>query len=217
MFTTQEFRSAEFRRGSIVLAGLLASAVALFASLFLLMNVYRESIIQIASDFFGPSAADWMPPLMTLSAVLGFLILLCMTAGFSQRFNTVCSTCKKGISMHAQEVLVTRVCPGCESQVIVGRIRSKAVYWRHKERQTRTFLKYWLWGWAIFSMVFLGYYYFSPKPLQRCVGYLFMLPLIGTASAGWSWIRTRDRDYLSQFLLSAQLLVLGVWELWRLL
>jgi hypothetical protein len=80
-----------------------------------------------------------------------------------------------------------------------------------------TFLWYWLWALPSIGLGCVAWTLFDPSAFQECPQALFTFPLIGTTTAGWTWIRTFDRRFLPQLCCSAVLLVAGVWMFWTMM
>lgn len=73
----------------------------------------------------------------------------------------------------------------------------------------------WFWIWPAIGSWAIIWHWFDPAAFERCPHVLFFGPLIGTATAGWTVIRTRDRRYAPQLLTSIVLLCIGAAFFWQ--
>jgi hypothetical protein len=81
------------------------------------------------------------------------------------------------------------------------------------ERERR-FLGNWFWIWPIGGALVVVQHWFNPSAFEQCPHVLFMAPLVGTATSGWTLIRTFDRRYVPQLLASVSVLCVGATCFW---
>ncbi|SIO14388.1 hypothetical protein SAMN05444166_2682 [Singulisphaera sp. GP187] len=215
MLTEQEVREMSARCKWTVL---LAMACAIGAVFLYLVGVgyFRESLTSLAENLFGDTARDLTPISLILPAFAIFLLPSCLAAQYAGRFKTACPSCNQDISCRSDRVIATRCCPACGERILEGgRTHSAAVYNRYLTLRSRHFLKYWFWAWPAFGGLVMMWQLFNRSAFQQCPHCLWTAPLIGTAAAGWAWLRTLERRYIPQLLASVVLLGLGVASFWR--
>lgn len=215
MLTEQEVREMSARRTWVVLPMMTGAIGAVF--LYLIgMGYFREPLISLAMNRFGDTARGITPIALILPAFAIFLLPSCLAAKYVDHFKTVCPSCHEDISSGTDRVLSTRCCPACGERILGGgRTHSAAVYKRYQALRSRHFLKFWLWAWPAFGGLVIAWQLFDRSAFQRCPQCLWNGPLIGTATAGWAWLRTFDRRYVPQLLVSVVLLGLGAALFWQ--
>jgi DNA-directed RNA polymerase subunit RPC12/RpoP len=215
MLTEQEVREMSSRRTWAVLPAMTCAVGAVFLY-FVGVGYFRESLTSLAVNRFGDSARDITPIALILPSFAIFLIPSCLAAKYAGRFKTACPSCKQDLSSRANRVLSTRCCPECSERILVGgRTHSTAVYGRYQAIRSRHFLRYWLWAWPALGGLVITLQVFDRSALQRCTQFLWTVPLIGTATAGWAWLRTLDHRYVPPLLASIVLLGLGAALFWQ--
>jgi hypothetical protein len=215
MLTEQEVREMSARRTWAVLPAMTGAIGAVFLY-FIGMGYFRELLTSLAVSRFGDTARDISPIALILPAFAIFLLPSCLAAKYAGRFKTVCPACHEDISSGTDRVLSTRCCPACGERVLGGgRTHSAAVYTRYQALRSRHFLKFWFWAWPALGGLVIAWQLFDRSAFQRCPQCLWIGPLIGTATAGWAWLRTFDRRYVPQLLASVVLLGLGAVLFWQ--
>jgi len=215
MLTEQKVREMSTRRTWAVLPAMTCAIGAVFLY-FIGMGYFREPLTSLAVSRFGETVRDITPIALILPAFAIFLLPSCLAEKYAERFKTVCPSCRQDISSRTNQVLATRCCPACSERILGGgRTHSAAVYKRYQALQSRHFLKFWLWAWPALGGLAIALSLFDRSALQRCPQYLWIGPLIGTATAGWAWLRTMERRYLPQLLVSVVLLGLGAAMFWQ--
>ena len=214
MLTEQEARKVLARQKWAVLPAMTGAIGAVFLY-FIGVGYFRELLTSLAVSQFGETARDITAIALILPAFAIFLLPTCLAARYAGRFKTVCLACHKDISSETGRVLSTRCCPACGARVLGGgRTHSAAVYTRYQALRSRHFLKFWLWVWPALGGLVIAWQLFDRSMFQRCPQCLWIGPLIGTATAGWAWLRTFDRRYVPQLLASVALLGLGAVLFW---
>lgn len=167
---------------AVIVAGLLA----LFAY-FGAVGVTRDALEQFVADRYGVAAAEFTPLALIVLAfpIIGFTFWLA-DRGMQSRA-IACPACgTKIMPSQASKALATRRCGHCDQHVIAGRPHADAVYRRHTERQSRATLAWLLWCWSVLGLFMLW----------GCPQGAWPVALLGVATGGWSWLRTRQRRYL---------------------
>jgi hypothetical protein len=215
MLTEQRIRETSARRTWAVLPTLSCAIGTMFLH-FLGAGLLREHLISLAVNRFGDTARDITPFVLILPAFAILLVPSLLAIRYADRFKTVCPSCDEDVSSRVNHVLSTRCCPTCGKRIVDGgRIHSAAVYQRYLALQSHTFLRYWLWAWPAFGLLLIAWQWFDRSAFQRCPQMSWIIPLLGTSTAGWTWLRTFDRRYVPQLLTSAVLLGLGASLFWQ--
>ncbi len=153
---------------------------------------------------------------LILLGVAVFLASGVLAERYVKRFVLVCPSCSAEIARALQYVLATRRCRECGEQIVAGgRVHSDAAYRRQKRMESLRFLQYWLWLWPLLSCVTLGWHAIDPTAFARCPHVLFVSSLIGAVAGGWTLLRTGNRRYLAQTVVSSMLFVAGWVVFWR--
>jgi hypothetical protein len=215
MFTEQHLGELSRRRIRVLLPTILFGVAAML--LYLLCVAQLRDATQLAiKGRFGDGAARVAPFGLILVAFGLFLVPICIAEKYAKRFQCYCPLCGHLLSRIAA-VLATKRCPACERQIVAGnRARSYATYKRLQAWRTRQFLAIWLWAWPASGLLGLVWWYFCPEEAINC-GAFWAVPLIGTATSGWAWLRTFERRYVPQ--LTANIALLGTlgaisWSAW---
>jgi DNA-directed RNA polymerase subunit RPC12/RpoP len=215
MLTEQEVRKMSARRAWAVLPVMTGAIGAVFLY-FTGMVYFREPLTSLAVSRFGDMARDITPIALILPAFAIFLLPSCLAAKYAGRFKTVCPACHEDISSGTDQVLSTRCCPACSQRILGGgRTHSAVVYKRYQALRSRHFLKFWFWAWPALGGLVIAWQLFDRSAFRQCPQCLWIGPLIGTATAGWAWLRTFDRRYVLQLLVSVILLGLGAVLFWQ--
>lgn len=215
MLTEHEIRRMS-ARGMWAFLPVMAGAIGMTVLYFIGMNYVRVPLTSLAARGFGETAGDITEIALILGAIPIFLLPTCLAAQYAQRFKTLCPSCHQDISSCTKRVLSTRCCPACSERILAGgRTHSAAVYERYQALQSRRFLTYWFWAWPALGGMVIAWQLFDRSAFQRCPQCLWISPLIGTATAGWAWLRTFDRRYVTQLLASVVLLGLGAFLFWQ--
>jgi hypothetical protein len=214
MLTEQEIREMSSRRTWAVLPAMTFAIMAVFLY-FAGMIYFRERVSSLVLDRFSGTAREIAPIAMILPAFVIFLLPSLLAARYAQKFKTVCPSCNKDISSRTDRVLLTKCCPACSEQILIGRAHSAAVYKRYQAIRSRCFLRWWLWVWPALGGLAITWQLLDREALRQCPQNLWIPPLIGTSAAGWAWLRTSDRAYVAQLLASVALLGLGAVVYWR--
>lgn len=208
MLAEQTICETSKRRTRVVLSAITCACSAMMLY-FLGIEQFREVLISFAVDRFGESAGEIMPIVLILPAFPILLVPIVAAIAYADRFKTICPSCEQDISNNAHQLLTTKRCPSCSENIVEGGTpRSDAFYKRYMAARSRLFLRYWLWAWPAFGLVCIAWRLFDRTAFQQCPQCLWVAPLIGASSAGWAWIRTRDRGYVPQ--LSASVVFFGV-------
>jgi hypothetical protein len=179
------------------------------------MLYFRERVSSLVLDRLSGTAREIAPIAMILPAFAIFLIPTLLAARHAEKFKMACPSCGKDILGWIGRVLLTKCCPACSAQVLMGRAHSAAVYKRYQAIHSRRFLRVWLWAWPALGGLAIAWQLLDREALRQCPQYLWVPPLIGTSAAGWAWLRTSDRGYVAPLLTSVALLVIGAAVYWR--
>lgn len=215
MLTEREVRETAARRVWAVAPTMIGAVGAMF--LYLAgMGHFGEALTSVAVDRLGGAAGEVAQIAMIVPAFGIFLLPTLLSAKYAERFKTVCPSCQTDVSRGTRRVLATRHCPACGERVLDGgRAHSDAVFQRAQARGSRGFLRHWLWAWPALGALAITWHWFDPSAFQRCAQQLWIAPLIGTATAGWTWLRTRDPQCIPQLLASGGMLGIGAAVFWR--
>lgn len=215
MFTDRELREASAKRARVLLPAMAGSVAAVFLYL-RSMGLLRDSLTPVAVGWLGEMGRDIIPIALILPAFAIFLLPSCLAVKYTERFKIACPSCREDLSSRVGRILFTRYCPRCGDRILEGRrTRSSEVYKRYQAIRSRRLLRLWLWAWPALGGLFLVWGLFDHSMARDCPQCLWIAPLVGTAAAGWVWLRTGGRGYLPQFLTSVLLLGLGVVLSWR--
>jgi predicted RNA-binding Zn-ribbon protein involved in translation (DUF1610 family) len=215
MLTEQELRGLEARRRWVIMPAISGATGAVFLYL-VVMGHFRQPLTSLVKARFGVTVGDITEVALILPAFVIFLLPSCLATHYAQRFRSLCPSCNKDISPDTERVLSTRRCPACGERILDGgRTHSAAVYKRYQLFRSRHFLKHWFWAWPALGGSIITWELLDRSAFQRCPQCVWTAPLIGTATAGWAWLRTSDRRYVPQLLASVVLLGLGVVLFWQ--
>jgi hypothetical protein len=204
MYTEHELREM-MRRDKWVLLPAMSFAVAAVFVYLIVMGQLRPGFEEALGNHFSKRTADASFVFLIPPAIAVFLAPLLIAERRIKRWNPRCPSCASPLG-RLDKVIATRSCPTCDTQIIVAkRTRPGAAFSRMLDRQSRGFLVYWLWLWPALTTAGFIWWYFDPDKAQAC-RVIWIVPLIGAAVSGWTWIRTFDRRYVLQAIVSSILL-----------
>ncbi len=215
MFTQEQLGESSKRRARVLMpvAVLAVAAVLIY---FPVIGLVRDPFVSFVSSHFGEGSRELAPIPLILPAFAIFLVPMALADRYARRFTIVCPSCSSDVTRSTERLLKTRCCPSCEKQIVEGgRVRSTKAYKRYLEYRARALLKHWFWAWPILGASSLAWWFFDRSAFQECPNVLWVPSLVGTAAAGWAWLRTHDRRYVPQFLASVVLFALGATVFWR--
>ncbi|MDP6444552.1 MAG: hypothetical protein QGG36_32250 [Pirellulaceae bacterium] len=193
------------RLGLVAVTGGVIAGSIYFAVLF----AVSQWVIPIQA--FSPHTAS----VITMAALIGAFIVLMtpIVLGIRPVHELPCPKCDSPIQhRNIQEVIKTRRCPACESQIVDGpRTYSRAVYRRFCQIQSRARLASFLWSWIGAGAAATSLGAISRGALGA--GFLFLLN--GWAMSCWSVLRTRDRRCIGPAVVSTLLLAAVCYVIWR--
>lgn len=202
-------------RAKVLIPAMIFAVAAMFAYLGIAIS-YRDTMLSFIGGVFGDTVSEFAPALMVLPAFAVFLVPCVIAEKYANRFATICPLCSADITHKTQQVLATRCCSQCDGRIVSGgRQRDVAVYKRYRQNELRGFLGYWLWTWPLLGATSLAWHLVDNTALQRCLHFLFVPGLIGTAAGGWAAGRTLDRRYRLPTLVSFVLFVAGCIAYWQ--
>ena len=214
LLTESEIKEDSKRRAWIIGPALFGAVACIFV-LFLVAIFFRTDIDSLAITWFGVNSLDFIHFLPIAISLPVFFISILVAEAKAACFKTYCPLCKADVSQRMQFLLRTRYCYECEKRIVAGgREISPAVFRRYCSIRDRAFLKYLLWLWPLFSLLFLGYLYFDRTAFQQRWQEIWLFPFTGTLASGWSWIRTFDRRYFLPLLASFVLLCVSAAIFW---
>ncbi len=205
LYTESDLREAERRKNRELLPAVTFGVVALFLYL-IIMRYVRADVEEFLLSRFGKNAANLSFLVLGPPALVVFLVPCILAERKIKGWWLRCPSCSLPLEKIA-ETIATRCCPKCDEQIVVARRRrSRAAYRRMWDRHVRQFLVYWLWSWAVLSAAGTVWWYFDPAAAAKC-SIVWLATLIGATASAWTWLRTLDRRYFLQVILSMVFLV----------
>lgn len=178
--------------------------------------MYHDPIQSFALQLLGDTAARAGLFALFLASFPLLLAPILAAAHFVRRFALFCPECGIEITKDSQRVLFTRCCPACGQRIVDrGQVRDERMFTQYLGTERRRLGKAGLWLPPMMAVLFLAIHVWDSTALSRCPDTLYMPALLGTVSAGWTWLRTRDRDYCPQTVASFVLLTIGSYAWWR--
>lgn len=210
VFSPTEVKRLASRRAWIVFPGALLGTGATLGAM-ALFSIVREPLAGWTGRRVGVAAGEMLPVLFMMTTLAPFLAILIWAEKISKRFALVCPNCGEDVSRLTPRILATRCCSSCRTQIIEGRrTYSESVHQRYRQLKQRQSLVYWFWVWPVVGLAILVHHWFDPSALRDCPQCLWLFGLIGTTASGWAFIRTMDRRYAPQAVLSLAVLILGL-------
>ncbi len=152
----------------------------------------------------------WLPD-FAAAAFLLLIVALIVSAIQIERLKVICPECRRDVSPRYQWLLATRRCPLCETRIVAGGVvRRNDVYRRHLRIRGRSLLQLWFWAWPLMATVGLVVWLVDRGIFQQNPMPILLPALLGTATSGYTVLRTRDRRYVMQLVASFVLLASGV-------
>ena len=190
-------------------------ALTLFFCCFAVLVAFQKEILS-ALSWLGPAVARMAPAISAASGLAVLVLLFYLVGKYTDRFKIGCPKCNDDVSTRIEYLRLTRSCPSCNQRIVEGgRVRSSETFKRYQRLRGRSFLKHWLWVWPIAGGVCLAIWVTQPAAFGGNPTIVCLFPLIGTAVAGWSYIRTLDRRYAPQLLASFVCFCIAAMMCWR--
>lgn len=215
MLIAQEIRRTSQRRTRVLAFALFCASWSMIVYFVVFAHLLKPPIARNAESL-GARVVDTIEVVAVLSSIAIFLVPMAIGTGYANRLSTRCPTCGDDLSKRVEQLLATHCCPLCDVEVVAGgRRHSREAYERYKSKRSRRFLWYWLWAWPVMSISMMTWSVFDRSAFERCPQLFVMIPLLGTSTAGWTWLRTRDWRYSPQSISSLALIGLGAYFFWR--
>jgi hypothetical protein len=215
MFTEHQLRESARIRARVLVPALIVGVAGVFLYI-ALVALIRESFVSLVASRAGEGIAEYAVIGLALPAFAAFLLPVMIAERYARRFRQHCPGCSEDLTGRMRGVLATRRCPRCEEQIVEGGCpRSWAAYARYESRRFRAGLTLWLWFWPILAAVLLVWACFDRTRLQQSWPGLLIAPVFAAALAAWTWLRTFDRRYFPQLMVSVVLLAMTAALIWR--
>lgn len=215
MLIEQEIRRASLRRTRVLAFAALCASWAMIVYFVVFAYLLKPAIAR-AAESLGAGVVDTIEIVAILSSIAIFLVPAAIGTRYANRLSTRCPSCGDDLSKRVEQLLATHCCPSCDVEIVAGgRRHSRVAYKRYKARRERRFVWYWLWAWPVLGVSIMIWRLFDRSAFERCPQLFVLIPLLGTSTAGWTWLRTRDWRYSPQAISSLTLLGLGAYLFWR--
>ncbi len=214
MLSTADIHDLSKKRARILLPAATVGILTMFAY-FALVSYWRDSLVDLARQHGGKTAADLLPLALIIPSLGLFSAPFIWGERKSKRHALVCPSCNTDLSRLTRRVLATRCCCSCGTQIVEGRRPHGAkAFERFSRIGQRRFLIYWFWTWPALGLFVLVYDWFDRATMENCPHLLFIPGVIGTVATGWAFARTMDKRYLPQFGAAVVVLCLGLRAFW---